>query len=172
MCMESSAVGRIRRMVGRASQTNVKSKQSTLNEERFHGNHVTLARFFFFFFNRARKRPWYFLSKCHCGTFFWNKCSGCSSSVREQVDARYTGQTKQNSNRNWDKRRRSREEKSHHYLSLNLTELSVIGSYWNLIKCKCRTGGNEAKTTPFSASCRPFSPASYLLSPSKTSGAM
>lgn len=55
------------------------------------------------------------------------------------------------------------------YLSLNLTELSVMGSYWNLMRCKCSTGGNEAKITPFSASWRPCSPASYLFSPSRVS---
>lgn len=54
-------------------------------------------------------------------------------------------------------------------LSLNLTEESVTGSYWNLMRCRCSTGGKEAKMTPFSASCRPCSPASYLLSPSSTS---
>ena len=36
--------------------------------------------------------------------------------------------------------------------SLNFTELSVMGSYWNLMRCKCKTGGNEEKSIPFSAS--------------------
>ncbi|KYN33401.1 hypothetical protein ALC56_12113 [Trachymyrmex septentrionalis] len=33
----------------------------------------------------------------------------------------------------------------------------------------CKTGGNDEKMTPFSASCNPCSPASYLLSPSRLS---
>ena len=36
--------------------------------------------------------------------------------------------------------------------SLNFTEESVTGSYWNRIKCKCRMGGSFLKRIPFSAS--------------------
>ena len=39
-------------------------------------------------------------------------------------------------------------------LSFILTLVSVIGSYWNLINCRWRTGGNFAKITPFLASCQ------------------
>ena len=36
--------------------------------------------------------------------------------------------------------------------SLNLMEQSVTGSYWNLIRWRCSTGGNFSNKIPFSAS--------------------
>lgn len=38
------------------------------------------------------------------------------------------------------------------YLSFIFMLLSVMGSYWNRISCRCNTGGNDRKITPFSAS--------------------
>ena len=38
------------------------------------------------------------------------------------------------------------------YLSLILVLVSRMGSYWNLMRCKWRTGGNLRNITPFLAS--------------------
>ena len=58
------------------------------------------------------------------------------------------------------------------HLSLILMLVSVMGSYWNRMSWRWRTGGWVRKMTPFSASCSPCSPASYLLSPSRDSTVM